>query len=145
MSISKNLTININMRPIPLHKILFSFLKYTQKRTEKILPNYKCIYCSKPGECKKNSFLNTSSIIIKNNWKYTNEDILHHKRVQFAQTYNTFKNWISNYQISLPNTVATTITYITNTLFPSLFVLPSPFPNTWYSSSSTTHQYDNPK
>ena len=27
------------MQPIPLHTILFSFLKYTQKHTEKILSN----------------------------------------------------------------------------------------------------------
>ena len=39
MNISKKLTININMRSILLHKILFLFLKYIQKCTEKILSN----------------------------------------------------------------------------------------------------------
>ena len=55
---------------------------------------------------------------------------------------------ISNYQISLLtlHCTANTITYITNTPFPSLPLLPSPFLNTkQYSSSNTKHQYNNPK
>ena len=70
--------------------------------------------------------------------------ILRHKSIQFAQTYNTFKHGIWNYkEVSLLYIAASTITCIMNTPFPSLFLLPSPFPNTWYSSSSTTHQYNN--
>ena len=55
------------MPPVPLHIILFSFLEYTQKRTEKILSSinqqnygailtkyYKSIWCCKPGEVQKN-------------------------------------------------------------------------------------------
>ena len=67
MNILKKLMININMWPIPLHTILFSFLKYTQKCTHKILSSinqqnygttltkyYKSICCSKPVGIQKN-------------------------------------------------------------------------------------------
>ena len=79
MNISKNLMININMRPIPLRTILFLFLTYTQKRTEKFfqipinktMDNLKQILqidllLQTRGDVK-NSFLNTSSTIIRNN------------------------------------------------------------------------------
>ena len=141
MTVSKNLTININMRPTLLHTIPFSFLKYTQKRTEKILSNinqqnyeatltkyYKSICCSKPGGMQKTNFWTLPQQLLKTTENYTSEDILHHKRIQFAQTFNTFKHQISNHQISLLYIVATTITFIMNTPFPSLFLLPSPFP-----------------
>ena len=58
---------------------------------------------------------------------------------------NTFKYRISNYQISLLYIVAATIRFNMNTPFPSLLLLPSLFPNIQYSSSGTTHQYNNPK
>ena len=79
MNISKNLMININMRPIPLCTILFLFLKYTQKRMEKFfqipinktMDNLKQILqIDLPLQTRgdvKNSFLNTSSTIIRNN------------------------------------------------------------------------------
>lgn len=79
MNISKNLAINIDMRLVSLHEILFSFLKCAQIRTENILSNanqqnygttfnkyYKSIYFSKPWGTQKSSFLSTSSAIIKN-------------------------------------------------------------------------------
>ena len=94
MNISKIIMININMRPVPLHTILISFLKCTQRQTEKILSNtnqqnygttfnkcYKSICCRgepglNQGGHRKNSFLNTSSTIIieqlkiiPDNWK----------------------------------------------------------------------------
>ena len=158
MNISRNLTININMRPDSLHAILFSFLNYTQKRTEKNLSNinqknygttltkyYKSICCSKPEEYKKTNFRTVLQQLLKITESYTNADILHYKWIQFARTYNMFKHRISNYQMSLLYTVATAITFITNTPFPSLFLLPSSFLNNRYSSSSTTHQYNYPK
>ena len=158
MNISKNLMININTRPVPLQTILFLFLKYTQKHTEKTLSNinqqnygttltkyYKSICCTKPGGMQKTNFWTLLQQLLKITENYTNEDILHHKRIQFEQTYNALKHRISNYQISLLYIVATTITFIMNTPFSSFFLLPSPFPNTRYSSSSTTHQYNNPK
>ena len=158
MNISKNLTININMWPILLHIILFLFLKYTQKRTEKILSTinqqnygtiltkyYRSICCSKPGKMQKTNFWTLLQQLLKINENYTNGDILHHKRIYFAETYNTVKHRLSNYQISVLYIVAAIITFIKNTHFPSLFLLPSPFPDTQYSSSSTTHQYNNLK
>ena len=158
MNILKNLTVNNIMRPISLHIILFLFLKYTQKRTEKILSSinqknygtiltkyYKSICCSKPGEMQKTNFWILLQQLLKINENYTNGDILHHKRIHSAQTYNTGKHRLSNYQISLLNIVVAIITVIKNTHFPSLFLLPSSFPDNQYSSSSTTHQYNNPK
>ena len=158
MNISKKLTVNINVWPILLHIILFLFLKYTQKRTEKILSTinqqnygtiltkyYKSICCSKPGELQKTNFWTLFQQLLKINENYTNGDILHHKRIHFAETYNTVKHRLRNYQISLLYIVAAIITFIKNTHFPSLFLLPSPFLDTQYSSSSTTHQYNNPK
>ena len=50
-----------------------------------------------------------------------------------------------NIKISLLYIVAAIITFIKNTPFPLLFLLLSPFPNTRYSSSSITHQYNNSK
>ena len=38
-----------------------------------------------------------SEHLLKITESYTNEDMLHHKIIQFAQTYDTFKNRISNY------------------------------------------------
>ena len=121
MSISKNLTININMWPVPLHIILFLFLTH-RKCTEKILSNinqqnygttlskyYKSICSSKPGENWKTNFWTLFQQLLKITENYTNEDILHHKRIWFAQTYNTFKHWIGNYQISLLYTAAAII------------------------------------
>ena len=64
------------------------------------------------------------------------------KKIQFEQTYNTFKHRLSNYQIPVLYFVGTTITFIMNTPFPSF---PVPFPNTRYSSSSTTLQYNIPE
>ena len=160
MSISKNLMININMRSVHLRKILLPFLKYTQKRTEKIMKyqstklwnNLKYILQidllqQTWGGCKKTYFWTLLQQLLKITENYTNEDILsilHYKRIQFAQTYNPFKHWISNYQIPLPCIVTTTITYIMNTPFPSLFQSPLS-PNSQYSSSSTAHQCNNPK
>ena len=123
MNISKNLTININMWPILLHIILFLFLKYTQKRTEKILSTinqqnygtiltkyYRSICCSKPGKMQKTNFWTLLQQLLKINENYTNGDILHHKRIYFAETYNTVKHRLSNYQISLLYIVAAIIT-----------------------------------
>ena len=38
-----------------------------------------------------------SEHLLKITESYTNEDMLHHKIIQFAQTYDMFKNRISNY------------------------------------------------
>ena len=107
--------------------------------------SYKSICCSKPRGMQKCNFWTFLQQLLKITENYTNEDILHHKIVQLAQIYNTFKHQISNYQTSLLYTVAAITTFIKNTHFPSLFLLPSPFPNTRHSSSSMTHQYNNPK
>ena len=62
----KKLNDQRNIRPVPLHTILSSFLNYTQKLTEKIISGinqqnygttltkyYKSICCSKPGGMQK--------------------------------------------------------------------------------------------
>ena len=151
--------IDINRRPVP-HTTLFSFGKYTQtERYGKNSIKYQSrklwnslqqilqIDLLQPtrGEAKNLIFWTLLQHLLKLIENWTNEDTLHHKRTQSAQTYNTFKHWISKYQISLLYIAALTIKYIMNITFPSLPLLPSPFPNTRYSSSSTTHQYNNLK
>ena len=144
MNISKNFTININMWLVPLLTILILSNINQQNYETTLTKYYKLICCSKPGGCKKTNFWTLLQQLLKITENWYNEDILHHiKIMQFEQTYNTFKHWISNYRVFLLYIIATTIT-LWIPLFP-WFLLPSPFPNTWYSSSSTTHQYNNPK
>ena len=90
---------------------------------------YKSICCSKPGECKKKKKKTNfwTLLQLKITETYTNEDILHHKRIQ---TYNTFTHRINNYQISLMLYIvaAIIITFIMNTTFSLLFLLPFSLP-----------------
>ena len=148
MNISKNLAININMQPVPLHTILL-FLKYTQKRMEKIISNTnqkdhgttltkynKSICCRKPGEgedgdgWKKTHFWTLLQQLLKITEDYNNDDIFQHKKIQFEQTYNTFNKQILNKQ--LPNTRTLLCRNYSNIYYEysiSLVVPPPPFPS----------------
>ena len=88
---------------------------------------YKSICCSKPGECQKKKTNFWTLLQLKITETYTNEDILHHKRIQIC---NTFTHRINNYQISLMLyiAVAIIITFIMNTTFSLLFLLPFSLP-----------------
>ena len=83
------------------------------------------------GGRKKVHFWALLQQLLKTNENYTNDDTLHCKRIQFAQTCNTFQHRISNYQMSLLYTVGTTTMFIMNSHFPHCpsSILPSPTPD----------------
>ena len=90
---------------------------------EQPLPNITNRSAAAKQGCKKTNFWALFQQLWNITENYTNGDILHQKRIQIAQTYNTFKHRISNYQISLLYIVAAIITFIKNTPFSSLFLL----------------------
>ena len=53
------------------------------------------------GGHKQTHFRTLLQQLLETTENYTNEDTLHHKRIQFAQIYNTFKHRIYNDHISL--------------------------------------------